>query len=89
MDTANTATKITASMIDEIIASGYGAMVLMFNRIRGPQPSVIRERSKGSMLPCSLASSAIPARSPCLGCLFGSCVQITPFPSTPKWSFET
>ena len=60
MDTANTATKITASMIDEIIASGYGAMVterleqgwegylitLMFNRIRGPQPSVIRQMQR-------------------------------------------
>ena len=60
MDTPNTATKITASMIDEIITSGYGAMVterlehgwegylitLMFNRIRGPQPSVIRQMQR-------------------------------------------
>lgn len=60
MDTPNTATKITASMIDEIITSGYGTMVterlehgwegylitLMFNRIRGPQPSVIRQMQR-------------------------------------------
>ena len=60
MDTANTVTKLSASMIDEIIASGYGAMVterlehgwegylitLTFNRIRGPQPRVISQMQR-------------------------------------------
>ena len=60
MDTPNTVTKSTASTIDEIITSGYGAMVterlehgwegdlitLMFNRIRGSQRSVIRQMQR-------------------------------------------